>query len=127
MGVWLWRYKLLPTSLKGSRSWAWGGVGVQDLELWDRTGGAGVGLAWEPVLMSHSLSSSQNGDETGTWPNNQFDTEMLQAMILASASGKCWDGRPGVLGTSHCHHTLRLAVSLHDFSGSFRWTHNCRT
>ncbi|XP_049642817.1 protocadherin gamma-B6 isoform X4 [Suncus etruscus] len=31
-------------------------------------------------------SSSQNGDETGTWPNNQFDTEMLQAMILASAS-----------------------------------------
>lgn len=57
---------------------------------------------------SHSLSSSQNGDETGTWPNNQFDTEMLQAMILASASGEwCgggeeWDGvgggRPGVLG-----------------------------
>ncbi|NP_291054.1 protocadherin gamma-B4 precursor [Mus musculus] len=31
-------------------------------------------------------SGSQNGDETGTWPNNQFDTEMLQAMILASAS-----------------------------------------
>ncbi|XP_032951875.1 protocadherin gamma-A12 isoform X24 [Rhinolophus ferrumequinum] len=33
-----------------------------------------------------STSGSQNGDETGTWPNNQFDTEMLQAMILASAS-----------------------------------------
>ncbi|KAL2779055.1 protocadherin gamma-B2 isoform 1 precursor, partial [Daubentonia madagascariensis] len=31
-------------------------------------------------------SGSQNGDDTGTWPNNQFDTEMLQAMILASAS-----------------------------------------
>ncbi|XP_032192273.1 protocadherin gamma-A8 isoform X7 [Mustela erminea] len=31
-------------------------------------------------------SGSQNGEETGTWPNNQFDTEMLQAMILASAS-----------------------------------------
>ncbi|XP_049983942.1 protocadherin gamma-B7 isoform X6 [Alexandromys fortis] len=31
-------------------------------------------------------SGSQNGDETGTWPNNQFETEMLQAMILASAS-----------------------------------------
>ncbi|XP_027714404.1 protocadherin gamma-B6-like, partial [Vombatus ursinus] len=30
--------------------------------------------------------SSQNGDEGGTWPNNQFDTEMLQAMILASAN-----------------------------------------
>ncbi|KAM9064765.1 protocadherin gamma-A2 isoform 19-T19 [Sarcophilus harrisii] len=31
-------------------------------------------------------SGSQNGDEGGTWPNNQFDTEMLQAMILASAN-----------------------------------------
>uniref|UniRef100_A0A8C9ABY7 Protocadherin gamma subfamily C, 5 n=1 Tax=Prolemur simus TaxID=1328070 RepID=A0A8C9ABY7_PROSS len=31
-------------------------------------------------------SGSQNVDDTGTWPNNQFDTEMLQAMILASAS-----------------------------------------
>ncbi|XP_062986153.1 protocadherin gamma-B5-like isoform X14 [Elgaria multicarinata webbii] len=31
-------------------------------------------------------SGSQNGDENGTWPNNQFDTEMLQAMILASAN-----------------------------------------
>nr|XP_060630224.1 protocadherin gamma-B4-like isoform X37 [Anolis sagrei ordinatus] len=31
-------------------------------------------------------SGSQNGEENGTWPNNQFDTEMLQAMILASAN-----------------------------------------
>ncbi|XP_074866168.1 protocadherin gamma-B5-like [Carettochelys insculpta] len=31
-------------------------------------------------------SGSQNGEEGGTWPNNQFDTEMLQAMILASAN-----------------------------------------
>ncbi|XP_043346669.1 protocadherin gamma-B1-like isoform X26 [Dermochelys coriacea] len=31
-------------------------------------------------------SSSQNGEEGGAWPNNQFDTEMLQAMILASAN-----------------------------------------
>lgn len=51
---------------------------------------------------SHFLPSSQNGDETGTWPNNQFDTEMLQAMILASASGKwcqCvwWVGKCGAL------------------------------
>ncbi|XP_010071660.1 PREDICTED: protocadherin gamma-A4-like, partial [Pterocles gutturalis] len=29
---------------------------------------------------------SQNGEEGGAWPNNQFDTEMLQAMILASAN-----------------------------------------
>lgn len=34
------------------------------------------------------LLRSQNGDENGTWPNNQFDTEMLQAMILASANGQ---------------------------------------
>ncbi|XP_068273270.1 protocadherin gamma-A5-like isoform X2 [Nyctibius grandis] len=31
-------------------------------------------------------SGSQNGEEGGAWPNNQFDTEMLQAMILASAN-----------------------------------------
>ncbi|XP_068061576.1 protocadherin gamma-B5-like isoform X2 [Anomalospiza imberbis] len=31
-------------------------------------------------------SGSQNGEEAGAWPNNQFDTEMLQAMILASAN-----------------------------------------
>ncbi|EDL76374.1 rCG49295, isoform CRA_j [Rattus norvegicus] len=36
--------------------------------------------------LPYSYNISQNGDETGTWPNNQFDTEMLQAMILASAS-----------------------------------------
>ncbi|XP_074068870.1 protocadherin gamma-A11-like isoform X18 [Macrotis lagotis] len=55
----------------------------------------------EPVLISQAppntdwrfsqaqrpgTSGSQNGDEGGTWPNNQFDTEMLQAMILASAN-----------------------------------------
>lgn len=43
--------------------------------------------------------SSQNGEEGGAWPNNQFDTEMLQAMILASANG--WSpscvGKPGHL------------------------------
>ncbi|TFJ99376.1 syntaxin-4 [Platysternon megacephalum] len=33
-------------------------------------------------------SGSQNGEEGGAWPNNQFDTEMLQAMILASANGQ---------------------------------------
>uniref|UniRef100_UPI001658E0CF protocadherin gamma-A6-like n=1 Tax=Halichoerus grypus TaxID=9711 RepID=UPI001658E0CF len=52
-------------------------------------GQEGRGLGWPRRLYSpppHSLRSSQNGDETGTWPNNQFDTEMLQAMILASAS-----------------------------------------
>ncbi|XP_064244262.1 protocadherin gamma-B5-like isoform X1 [Passer domesticus] len=32
-------------------------------------------------------SGSQNGEEAGAWPNNQFDTEVLQAMILASANG----------------------------------------
>ncbi|NXW64183.1 PCDGM protein, partial [Eurystomus gularis] len=32
------------------------------------------------------MSGSQNGEEGGAWPNNQFDTEMLQAMILASAN-----------------------------------------
>ncbi|NXA92353.1 PCDGM protein, partial [Melanocharis versteri] len=31
-------------------------------------------------------SGSQNGEEAGAWPNNQFDTEVLQAMILASAN-----------------------------------------
>uniref|UniRef100_G1KXI0 Cadherin domain-containing protein n=1 Tax=Anolis carolinensis TaxID=28377 RepID=G1KXI0_ANOCA len=31
-------------------------------------------------------SGSQKGEENGTGPNNQFDTEMLQAMILASAN-----------------------------------------
>ncbi|XP_025049715.1 protocadherin gamma-C5-like isoform X2 [Alligator sinensis] len=31
-------------------------------------------------------SGSQNGEEGGAWPNNQFDTEMLQAMIMASAN-----------------------------------------
>ncbi|XP_061209942.1 protocadherin gamma-A5-like isoform X6 [Neopsephotus bourkii] len=31
-------------------------------------------------------SGSQNGEEGGAWPNNQFDTEVLQAMILASAN-----------------------------------------
>ncbi|XP_065590494.1 protocadherin gamma-A2-like isoform X4 [Cyrtonyx montezumae] len=31
-------------------------------------------------------SGSQNGEEGGAWPSNQFDTEMLQAMILASAN-----------------------------------------
>ncbi|XP_064017513.1 protocadherin gamma-A10-like isoform X10 [Pogoniulus pusillus] len=31
-------------------------------------------------------SGSQNAEEAGAWPNNQFDTEMLQAMILASAN-----------------------------------------
>ncbi|NXW73520.1 PCDGM protein, partial [Hirundo rustica] len=31
-------------------------------------------------------SGSQNGEEAGAWPSNQFDTEMLQAMILASAN-----------------------------------------
>ncbi|XP_071615224.1 protocadherin gamma-A10-like isoform X9 [Heliangelus exortis] len=31
-------------------------------------------------------SGSQNGEEGGAWPNNHFDTEMLQAMILASAN-----------------------------------------
>lgn len=48
-------------------------------------------------LPSPCLPSSQNGDETGTWPNNQFDTEMLQAMILASASGK-WRPLHGGIG-----------------------------
>ncbi|XP_054968702.1 protocadherin gamma-B1 isoform X19 [Pan paniscus] len=59
-------------------------------------------IAYDPSLSSHQAppntdwrfsqaqrpgtSGSQNGDDTGTWPNNQFDTEMLQAMILASAS-----------------------------------------
>uniref|UniRef100_A0A8D0HG22 Cadherin C-terminal catenin-binding domain-containing protein n=1 Tax=Sphenodon punctatus TaxID=8508 RepID=A0A8D0HG22_SPHPU len=37
-------------------------------------------------------SGSQNGDEAGGWPNNQFDTEMLQAMILASANEAAADG-----------------------------------
>ncbi|XP_077624926.1 protocadherin gamma-A11 isoform X3 [Crocuta crocuta] len=50
-------------------------------------------------------SGSQNGDETGTWPNNQFDTEMLQAMILASASeaadgGSTLGGGAGTMGLS---------------------------
>ncbi|XP_062443769.1 protocadherin gamma-A12-like isoform X3 [Rhea pennata] len=37
-------------------------------------------------------SGSQNGEEGGAWPNNQFDTEMLQAMILASANAEAADG-----------------------------------
>nr|XP_033709210.1 protocadherin gamma-B4 isoform X25 [Tursiops truncatus] len=48
-------------------------------------------------------SGSQNGDETGTWPNNQFDTEMLQAMILASASetqGEAADGSSTLGGSA---------------------------
>ncbi|XP_026937604.1 protocadherin gamma-A12 isoform X13 [Sagmatias obliquidens] len=50
-------------------------------------------------------SGSQNGDETGTWPNNQFDTEMLQAMILASASeaadgSSTLGGSAGTMGLS---------------------------
>ncbi|XP_069510281.1 protocadherin gamma-B5-like isoform X41 [Ambystoma mexicanum] len=31
-------------------------------------------------------SGSQNSEEAGGWPNNQFETERLQAMILASAN-----------------------------------------
>lgn len=47
---------------------------------------AGVTRHFFPfVFYSHS---SQNGEEGGAWPNNQFDTEMLQAMILASANGQ---------------------------------------
>ncbi|XP_032014051.1 protocadherin gamma-A10 isoform X4 [Hylobates moloch] len=50
-------------------------------------------------------SGSQNGDDTGTWPNNQFDTEMLQAMILASASeaadgSSTLGGAAGTMGLS---------------------------
>lgn len=64
-------------------------------------GQEGHGLCWSGRLSSppHSLfRSSQNGDETGTWPNNQFDTEMLQAMILASASGELLSSACGVRG-----------------------------
>ncbi|XP_009871237.1 PREDICTED: protocadherin gamma-A4-like, partial [Apaloderma vittatum] len=48
---------------------------------------------------------SQNGEEGGAWPNNQFDTEMLQAMILASAneaadSNSTLGGGTGTMGLS---------------------------
>ena len=73
-----------------------------------------LGRARSPA---HSFRRSQNGDETGTWPNNQFDTEMLQAMILASASGKLrqhmWSRRPGVLGCIPQHRAPRLASNLY--------------
>uniref|UniRef100_A0A452IZ54 Cadherin domain-containing protein n=1 Tax=Gopherus agassizii TaxID=38772 RepID=A0A452IZ54_9SAUR len=42
-------------------------------------------------------SGSQNGEEGGAWPNNQFDTEMLQAMILASAN-EAADGNSTLVG-----------------------------
>ncbi|NXO74870.1 PCDGM protein, partial [Sitta europaea] len=50
-------------------------------------------------------SGSQNGEEAGAWPNNQFDTEMLQAMILASANeaadgGSTLGGGNGTMGLS---------------------------
>ncbi|NXS55014.1 PCDGM protein, partial [Brachypteracias leptosomus] len=50
-------------------------------------------------------SGSQNGEEGGAWPNNQFDTEMLQAMILASAneaadSNSTLGGGTGTMGLS---------------------------
>ncbi|XP_059716520.1 protocadherin gamma-A5-like [Haemorhous mexicanus] len=50
-------------------------------------------------------SGSQNGEEAGAWPNNQFDTEMLQAMILASAneaadSNSTLGGGNGTMGLS---------------------------
>lgn len=113
----------MPFSLlKGSRSWVWGGGTVLDLRPERGQKGHEPGQPGDLVHIP-SLPSSQNGDETGTWPNNQFDTEMLQAMILASASGKlcqceCWDGRLGVLGAPHCHQALGLAISLCGFSRS---------
>ncbi|XP_074695048.1 protocadherin gamma-B5-like isoform X2 [Strix aluco] len=49
-------------------------------------------------------SGSQNGEEGGAWPNNQFDTEMLQAMILASANAadgnSTLGGGTGTMGLS---------------------------
>ncbi|KAM9184653.1 protocadherin gamma-A5-like isoform 4-T4 [Mergus octosetaceus] len=50
-------------------------------------------------------SGSQNGEEGGAWPNNQFDTEMLQAMILASANeaadgNSTLGGSTGTMGLS---------------------------
>lgn len=87
-------------------------------------GREGRGLGWprKPYSPAHSLCSSQNGDETGTWPNNQFDTEMLQAMILASASGELCPSAWGVWGgpaaagpqdwPSTCMASLDLSAAL---------------
>lgn len=46
----------------------------------------------ECFLLENVLSSlcrtQQPTEEPGVWPNNQFETERLQAMILASANGQ---------------------------------------
>lgn len=114
--------------VKGSRSWAWGRDRVLDLGALgeDRWGRSWAGLG--DSSPSYSLSSSQNGDETGTWPNNQFDTEMLQAMILASASGKlcqhvCWDERVlefGGIPQPPCPKTGYQPASPPDLSAGLR-------
>lgn len=118
MGFWLLKDCRNASYLaERNRSWAWGRVRVLGLGALgeDRRG---MSLCRPGSLCSPSnfLPSSQNGDDTGTWPNNQFDTEMLQAMILASASGKwcqCVYGRVGDLGfwgASHSHHAHGLDV-----------------
>ncbi|XP_031754639.1 protocadherin gamma-B5 isoform X44 [Xenopus tropicalis] len=49
-------------------------------------------------------SGAQPTEESGVWPNNQFETERLQAMILASANeaaeGSAIGGGTGTMGLS---------------------------
>ncbi|XP_018422217.1 PREDICTED: protocadherin gamma-A4-like isoform X10 [Nanorana parkeri] len=43
--------------------------------------------------------TQQPTEESGVWPNNQFETERLQAMILASAN-EAAEGNSGLVGST---------------------------
>ncbi|KAM8971908.1 protocadherin gamma-B2-like [Pelodytes ibericus] len=55
-------------------------------ELWEGAEFDVVTLVGEPMLFSPYHCCAQPTEEAGVWPNNQFETERLQAMILASAN-----------------------------------------
>ncbi|KAM6056396.1 protocadherin gamma-C5-like isoform 8-T8 [Chlamydotis macqueenii] len=62
-------------------------IGVKDSDSGDNGHQVQPNTDWRfSQTQRPGTSGSQNGEEGGAWPNNQFDTEMLQAMILASAN-----------------------------------------